>query len=386
VIGETVTFTATVAPTTPGGPTPTGTVIFFDTDTGLQIGSNSLSGGTASIQVNNLALGEHDVEARYQGGPGYATSTGVVREDVDPAGTQVGLNSSPNPSVVGNDATFTATLSVAAPGSAANVAPAGDVTFVDITTGATLGVVPLANGQAVLTTNALTVGGHTIGATFTSTSANFNSSAQTTIVHNVVNPLVFQTLPGSVRSGTGFSVIVHYLNNGVPDPGFDGQITIALANNPAGGVLGGLLTVSAEDGVAIFNGLHINRAANGYTLQVTSPGVPALVSSPLNVTASQLLGVALPARPFSNEPFRIRLTAVDVTGAVATNFNGAFVAKVRRKPAGSKVTGRLNGNFVAGGAQLRNLRVDTAGRYVFRVNYGGLLVDVVVNARGRRLS
>ena len=57
------------------------------------------------------------------------------------------------------------------------------------------------------------------------------------------------------------------------DTTFDGSVTLALANNPAGGTLGGTLTATAVNGVADFPGLTINNPGNGYTLQATTNGL-----------------------------------------------------------------------------------------------------------------
>ena len=42
--------------------------------------------------------------------------------------------------------------------------------------------------------------------------------------------------------------------------------------------------MAASQGVATFSGLKINKAGSGYTLQVTSSGLSAAVSSAINVT------------------------------------------------------------------------------------------------------
>ena len=38
---------------------------------------------------------------------------------------------------------------------------------------------------------------------------------------------------------------------------FDGSVTVSLGNDPAGGILGGTLTVTAQNGVALFSGLTL---------------------------------------------------------------------------------------------------------------------------------
>ncbi|MBZ5625107.1 MAG: Ig-like domain repeat protein, partial [Acidobacteriia bacterium] len=67
VAGQTVTFTATVAPAAAAG-----NVQFLDGATA--IGTVALSGGSAVLAVSNLAVGSHSVTASYGGAAGYAAS------------------------------------------------------------------------------------------------------------------------------------------------------------------------------------------------------------------------------------------------------------------------------------------------------------------------
>jgi hypothetical protein len=79
---------------------------------------------------------------------------------------------------------------------------------------------------------------------------------------------------GQVIAGQPFRVAGLALDSwGKGAIGFNGEVTVALANNPTGAQLGGTLTVSAVDGVARFQDLTIDRPGTGYTLQVSSPGL-----------------------------------------------------------------------------------------------------------------
>lgn len=72
--GDNLTFTALVAPATPGGAAPTGTVTFSDGATPL--GSAPVqSDGTASFSTAALAVGDHSITAAYAGDATYAAST-----------------------------------------------------------------------------------------------------------------------------------------------------------------------------------------------------------------------------------------------------------------------------------------------------------------------
>ena len=60
-------------------------------------------------------------------------------------------------------------------------------------------------------------------------------------------------------------------------------VTIALANNPSGAVLGGTLTVNTVDGVATFSDLTVDLTGSGYTLEATASGLMSATSSPFNI-------------------------------------------------------------------------------------------------------
>jgi chitinase len=75
-----VTFTATVAASAPGGGVPTGTVRFFDGTT--QIGSATLSAGRATMSTSRLTRGTHTITAVYVGSTAYTTSTSSALSQV----------------------------------------------------------------------------------------------------------------------------------------------------------------------------------------------------------------------------------------------------------------------------------------------------------------
>jgi hypothetical protein len=72
--GAIATFTATVAPTTPGGAVPTGTVKFLQD--GNDLGDVTLSGtGVATFGTASLSVGQDSIIASYSGDDAYAPST-----------------------------------------------------------------------------------------------------------------------------------------------------------------------------------------------------------------------------------------------------------------------------------------------------------------------
>ena len=93
--------------------------------------------------------------------------------------------------------------------------------------------------------------------------------------------------PSSLIAGDSFGIVVAAENTlGDVDPAFNGTMTIALAANPGGSTLGGTLTATAYHGVAVFDGLTLNKPANGYSLQITSSSFPRITTGLFNVTSN----------------------------------------------------------------------------------------------------
>jgi uncharacterized delta-60 repeat protein len=80
MLKQSVTFTATVQPSGTG--TPTGTVDFFDVSSNTDLGSVTLSGGTASITTTALSAGSNIVQARYGGDATFLPSLGSTAVSV----------------------------------------------------------------------------------------------------------------------------------------------------------------------------------------------------------------------------------------------------------------------------------------------------------------
>src|SRR5262249_16958878 len=62
--------------------TPTGSVNFFDTTTNTDLGSVSVSGGSASLVTSGLAAGNHVIRASYCGDSTFLPSLAVLTQPV----------------------------------------------------------------------------------------------------------------------------------------------------------------------------------------------------------------------------------------------------------------------------------------------------------------
>ena len=81
--------------------------------------------------------------------------------------------------------------------------------------------------------------------------------------------------PSDVTAGESFGLSVSAVNPlGSVDTLYNGSETLSLADNPGGATLGGTLTETAVNGIAIFSGLTLDQIASGYTIQAVASGLP----------------------------------------------------------------------------------------------------------------
>lgn len=100
--------------------------------------------------------------------------------------------------------------------------------------------------------------------------------------------LAFTVQPTTTVVGRAIAPIVRVSARdalGRPTPGLTGTVTLALSVNPGGAILGGSRTVTAENGVATFLDLSLDRPGTGYVLTASAPGLASANSAAFNVTA-----------------------------------------------------------------------------------------------------
>ena len=247
--GQSVTFTATVSPAA-----ATGTVTFSEGATNFA--AMNLSNGTAAFSTSVLTAGGHTVTASYSGDSSYNSSSGTVSLTIaSPAMTvtATSLSSSPNPSSPGQ----TVMLMAAVTPSTAT----GSVTFSD--GNSTLGAVNLSNGTAAFSTSMLSVGVHSLTASYGGDSSD-NGSTSSTVMQTV-------SAPGKTATTTSLSA--------VPNPAAAGQNVLLTATVSPAAATGAvtfsdgattLATVSLSNGTASLSTGQL--AAGGHTLTASYGG------------------------------------------------------------------------------------------------------------------
>lgn len=208
VSGQTVMYTAIVTATAPAAGTPTGTVTFSD-------GGTTIGGCTAQPTVGGVAIctamypgvGGHAVTAVYNGDANFTTSTSpIFTQTVNQGATSSVVTSSVDPSVSGQNVTYTATVATLAPASGT---ASGTVAFMDgATTLSGCVAQPLAGGVATCSIAYPGVGSHAIIALY-SGELNFIASTSSILTQTVGPATTSTAVASSVNpSVTGQSVTV----------------------------------------------------------------------------------------------------------------------------------------------------------------------------------
>ena len=156
--GQSVNFTATVAPVS-GSLTPIGTIQFLvnGTITGSPV---TLTGGEASLVPPLLFAGTYSISAIYSGNTIFAASASTLTQTIHQIGTSISLTSSQNPSTLGQQVNFTASV---LPISATGIVQFNDTS---VTPHTILGTATLSGGTAAFSTSSLSAGSHTIVAKY----------------------------------------------------------------------------------------------------------------------------------------------------------------------------------------------------------------------------
>jgi autotransporter-associated beta strand protein len=344
-LNQTVTFTATVSTDAPGTAVPTGDIAFSDGTTSLGSSTLALVNGSyvASIQTSTLALGSHTIKAVYAGTALETGNSTTIPYTISKIATNTALVSStgPNPSVFGQQVTFTATVT------ASSGVPAGSVTFTADTT-TNLGTVNLdSNGQAKVSTSSLSAGSHTILATYGGNSSYQGSSNSLTqaVQYSSATTLTATPNPSAFGSSVTFKATVTP-GVGMPAGTPGGTVDFVFDGGPASGgtdsgpqtLVGGqvsystsTLSAGSHTVVAQYSGSNlygtsnsntVNQAVQGgsTTLLVRTSGTnPTAYSHPVTFQAT-----VNPTAPGAPTP----------TGSVSFK-DGATVLQTVNLPAGS---------------------------------------------------
>jgi hypothetical protein len=172
--------------------------------------------------------------------------------------------------------------------------------------------------------------------------------------------------PSSVTAGNSFALAVVAADRfGNIATGFGGYVTLGLASGPAGGALGGPLTVLASQGIAVLSGLTLDTAGAGYALEASSAGTSPAFSLPVSVTPAAPARFEMISSPGGTVTaggiFQVSVIVQDRFGNLDTSYNGPVTVALAK----TRNNGRLRGNLVTqatgGVAAFTNLNVSASG-------------------------
>jgi hypothetical protein len=312
VVGQSLTFTATVTNTGSSGVIPSGTVTFQDftyqdlTPITTTLASNvplNTSGQaavtTSSLTAGSGLMGNHYITATYSGDGAFIGGSATLVQKVHATASTATVSSSPNPSSSGQPVSFMATVASAPPGSAT---PSGMVTFQEDAT--VLAQIPLSgSGTALFNTSNLSAGDHHVTALYASDTVFASSSGATT--QTVVGGPTATPTPTPTPTSVSISGTVSYCSNPVPGP--IPNVTLTLTGSASGSTL--------SDGSGNY---QLSSLAPGGTYTVT-PSKAARVPGSAGITTVDVVATQRHFLNISPLPPGCRLTAADVDGDAAVN-------------------------------------------------------------------
>lgn len=261
IYGQAVTFKAIV---TNASRTPTGSVT-FTIDGTSSYGPFTLSGGTLAYSTAALLGGAHSIVASYSGDAGNSfdpSSSAPLIQMVNLATSATTVTSSVNPSYIGQDVVFTATVTSQYGG---NVIP-GNIIFMQ---GGTQLCAPFIMDGPVATCSHVflgTAGTYSITAVYSGNGNNLGSTSaalrQTVKTTPIVTTTVVTTSgsPSLIGQSVTFTATISS-TDGVPDPA---NVTFYDGATPVGTVM------SSSSGVAMFSTTTLT--AKTHTIKATYAG------------------------------------------------------------------------------------------------------------------
>jgi hypothetical protein len=359
VIGESVTYTATVTPAPDGG-----TVSFSDGGTAISgCGTQTVTSGTATCTTTPSTAGTHTIVATYSGDSNYAQSTSPnFSQTVNKASTTTAVTS-PGAITVGQPVTYTATVSVTAPGSGS---PAGSVAFFDGGTAISgCGTQTVTSGTATCTTTPSTAGNHTITATYsgnasylTSTSPGFSQTVNKAVTSTAVSS------PGATVTGQAVTYTATVTATGSPT----GTVAFsdggtAIAGCGAKALASGTATCTTTPTTAGTHTITAVYTGDANFLTSTSPGFSQTVNK-----AATSASVASSANP----SFTGQVITYTATVAVTAPGTGAPTGTVDFKDGGTDISGCSALPLSAGKATCTpSPAYSSAGSHTITATYAG---------------
>jgi hypothetical protein len=201
------------------------------------------------------------------------------------------------------------------------------------------------------------------------TSAGLAPPPSSTMTFNVAPQLVATSSPpATVTAGQAFGLTLTAEDaSGNVDFSYNAAVTLALASNPGGAVLGGTTTISFSNGSAQFTALTVDRSGSAYSLVASSDGLssPPSGSPTFNVIAATAARLAVisppPGTVTAGQAFGLNFAAEDNFGNITPNFSGSVTLALASNPGGGTLTGTTSTSFNNGLASFTGLSLNKSG-------------------------
>ncbi len=249
ISGQPLAFTATINSGATG-------YVTFNVNNGMWSIPAPIIGNTAVLDTSELPAGSNTIVASYSGDFNWKAATASLTQVVSRAMPSISLSSSANPSGGSQLVAFTVTLNVTA-----GITPTGTVTF-NVDNGALSIAAPVVGLTAVLDTSYLTVGSHTVFATYSGDS-NWNtvtSSSLTQVVIQDTLSLTSSLNPSTVGQPVEFTATINAAN-GAPKTG---TVTFNIDNGASP------ITAPVESHIAVLD--TSNLSAGSHTIVASYSG------------------------------------------------------------------------------------------------------------------
>jgi hypothetical protein len=143
------------------------------------------------------------------------------------------------------------------------------------------------------------------------------------------------------------------------------NVTLGIGTNPATGTLSGTVVKAAIAGVATFNDLSIDKAASGYTLNASSPGLAGATSNPFAINVGAASKLAFTQSPssstggiaFGTQP---KITVQDAGGNTVTSSSASITLAIGTNPGPGALSGTTTILASSGVATFSGLAIDKA--------------------------
>ena len=366
VTGDNTTTVTVAIGTNPGSATLGGTL------------TQTVSGGVATFNNLTLNTAANGYTLTATSSPAHGTATSSLFNITAGAAAQLVFTTQPGSTVAGS--TVAPAVQVSVEDAHGNLVTGDNTTTVTVAIGTNPGSATLGGtltqtvSGGVATFNNLTLNTAANGYTLTATSSPAHGTATSSLFNitaGAAAQLVFTTQPGSTVAGStvapAVQVSVEDAHGNLVTGDNTTTVTVAIGTNPGSATLGGTLTQTVSGGVATFNNLTLNTAANGYTLTATSsPAHGTATSSLFNITAgaaAQLVFTTQPGSTVAGSTVApaVQVSVEDAHGNLVTGDNTTTVTvAIGTNPGSATLGGTLTQTVSGGVATFNNLTLNTA--------------------------